>query len=82
MVSLHCPLTERTRRMVDRRFLGRMKPGAILINTSRGGLVDEAALLKALADGQLGGALLDVLTASRLRAITPCSIPPRRGRAG
>ena len=37
VVSLHCPLTERTRRMVDREFLGRMKAGAILINTSRGG---------------------------------------------
>jgi glycerate dehydrogenase len=62
VVSLHCPLTERTARFVDAAFLRRMKPGSILINTSRGGLVDETALLQALAEGNLGGALLDVLT--------------------
>ncbi|HEX9295894.1 MAG TPA: D-2-hydroxyacid dehydrogenase [Polyangiaceae bacterium] len=62
VVSLHCPLTEETRSMVDRRFLGAMKPGAILINTSRGALIDEGALIEALATGRLGGALLDVLT--------------------
>lgn len=61
-VSLHCPLTAATTRMVDGRFLGRMRPGALLINTGRGGLVDETALLAALASGHLGGAALDVLT--------------------
>jgi len=62
VVSLHCPLTERTQRMVGDTFFGRMKPGAILVNTSRGGLIDEAALLRALSGSRLGGALLDVLT--------------------
>lgn len=61
-VSLHCPLTERTRGLVDGQFLSRMKPGAILINTSRGGLIDEAALVAALESGHLGGAGLDVLS--------------------
>jgi glycerate dehydrogenase len=61
VVSLHCPLTEVTRRFVGRDFLGAMKPGALLINTARGALIDEAVLTEALASGKLGGALLDVL---------------------
>jgi len=61
VVSLHCPLTDATRGMVDARFLAAMKPGAILINTARGGLIDQAALIDALALGHLGGAGLDVL---------------------
>ncbi len=61
VVSLHCPLTDQTRKFVARRFLDLMKPDAILINTSRGGLVDEAALLDALSRGRLRAALLDVL---------------------
>ena len=61
VVTLHCPLTERTRALVGHAFLEAMKPGAILVNTSRGALVDEGALLDALARGRLGGALLDVL---------------------
>jgi glycerate dehydrogenase len=61
VVSLHCPLTEKTRGLVDRRFLDQMKSDAILINTSRGGLVDEAALRDALSRGRLRAALLDVL---------------------
>jgi glycerate dehydrogenase len=60
-VSLHCPLTESTRGLVGPAFLARLKPGAILINTGRGALIDEAALIEALQAGRLGGAGLDVL---------------------
>jgi glycerate dehydrogenase len=61
VVTLHCPLTETTRNLVDRGFLEKMKPGALLINTSRGPLVDESALANALSQGRLGGVGLDVL---------------------
>jgi glycerate dehydrogenase len=63
VVSLHCPLTETTRGLVDARFLEAMKPSAILINTGRGALVDEDALLAALEAGRLRGVGLDVLSA-------------------
>jgi glycerate dehydrogenase len=61
-ISLHCPLTDATRGLCSAEFLRALKPGAILINTGRGGLVDEAALIDALASGHLGGAGLDVLS--------------------
>ena len=61
VISLHCPLNAATRRMVDAGFLGQMKPGSWLINTARGGLVDEAALIAALAEGRIEAAGLDVL---------------------
>lgn len=68
-VSLHCPLTDETAGMIGEAELQRMKPGALLINCARGGLVDEAALVAALKYGHLGGAGVDVLTEE----------PPRNG---
>ncbi|HTR40659.1 MAG TPA: D-2-hydroxyacid dehydrogenase [Pseudomonadales bacterium] len=63
VVTLHCPLTPETDRMVNAGFLGKMKRTAFLINTARGGLVDEAALAEALNHGRIAGAGLDVLSA-------------------
>jgi glycerate dehydrogenase len=75
VVSLHCPLTDATRGLVDGRFLTAMKPGAILINTARGALIDEAALIAALAAGRLGGVGLDVLAVEPPPADHPLTDP-------
>ncbi len=69
VLSLHCPLTEHTRGLIDREALARMQPHAILINTARGGIVDEPALAAALREGRIGGAGVDVLSTE----------PPREG---
>jgi glycerate dehydrogenase len=76
IVSLHCPLTPQTERMVSRELLGNMRPGAFLINTSRGGLIDERALKEALSSGRLAGAALDVVSAEPIKADNPLlSVP-------
>jgi glycerate dehydrogenase len=69
VISLHTPLTPETRHMIGAREFGLMKPTAILINTARGNLVDETALIEALKSGRIGGAGFDVLAIE----------PPREG---
>ncbi|WP_297627861.1 2-hydroxyacid dehydrogenase [uncultured Rikenella sp.] len=60
IISLHCPLTEQTRYLIDDRAIGRMKPGVMLINTGRGGLIDTQALIEGLKQKRIGAAGLDV----------------------
>jgi glycerate dehydrogenase len=69
VVSLHCPLNAETRGLIGEAELRLMKPDAVLINTARGGIVDEAALARALKEGWIGGAGFDVLSQE----------PPREG---
>jgi glyoxylate reductase len=60
IVSIHCPLTAETHHLIDRAALGHMRPTAVLVNTARGPIVDEAALVDALRSGTIAGAALDV----------------------
>src|SRR4051812_5802327 len=71
VISLHCPLTPETEHLVSRGRLSLMKPTALLINTARGGLIDEGALRVALDSGVLAGAALDVLSSEPPRADNP-----------
>lgn len=71
LLSLHLPLNAETRHVIDEAALRLMKPSALLINTSRGGVVDEAALVRALQEKRLGGAALDVFEVEPLPAGSP-----------
>jgi phosphoglycerate dehydrogenase-like enzyme len=68
---LACPLTERTRHLIGRRELALLRPGSVVVNLSRGEVIDENALTEALADGRLGGACLDVFETEPLPAGSP-----------
>ena len=77
IVSLHLPLTAQTHRLIGRAELARMKPDAFLINTSRGGLIDEPALIAALEAGSIRGAGLDVFASEDMPADHPLLRQPR-----
>jgi len=77
VVSLHLPLTDATRGLLGRERLARMKRDAVIINTARGGIVDEAVLAAMLREGRLGGAALDVFDQEPLLAGSPLAGVPR-----
>ena len=76
VVSLHVPLSPATRHWLGRAELAAMKPGALLVNTARGGVVDQEALIEALRAGRLGGAALDVMEPEPLPADSPLMTLP------
>jgi D-3-phosphoglycerate dehydrogenase len=73
---LHAPLTETTRRIVNDDTLSRIKPGAVIVNCSRGALIDEAAIARSLHDGRLAGAALDVFEIEPLPEESPLRTAP------
>jgi len=75
-VSLHCPLTPATRHLIDTEALHAMRPTAILVNTARGPIVDQPALTRALSDGEIAGAALDVTDPEPLGADDPLLSAP------
>jgi D-3-phosphoglycerate dehydrogenase / 2-oxoglutarate reductase len=77
VVTIHVPLTPDTKGLLSAARIARMKPGAIVVNTSRGGIIDEAALAAALADGRLGGAGIDVFEKEPPAADNPLLSAPR-----
>jgi glyoxylate reductase len=86
VVSLHVPLSDETRHLIDTRALGLMKPTAVLVNTSRGPIVDEAALARALAEHRIAGAALDVFerepeVTEQLLALENVVLAPHLGSA-
>jgi lactate dehydrogenase-like 2-hydroxyacid dehydrogenase len=87
VVTLHCPLTPQTRHLIDDAALARMRPTALLVNTARGPIVDTDALLRALEEGRIGGAALDVFEDEphvdpRLLALPQVVLTPHLGSAG
>jgi lactate dehydrogenase-like 2-hydroxyacid dehydrogenase len=87
VVTLHCPLTPETRHLIDDTALARMKPTALLVNTARGAVVDTDALVRALQEGRIGGAALDVFEDEpevdpRLLGLEQVVLTPHLGSAG
>lgn len=85
-ITLHAPYTEETKNMVDARRLSEMKPNAVLVNTARGGIVDEEALYQALKEGGIGAAALDATLVepacgSPLATLPNCILTPHAGAA-
>ena len=76
ILSLHCPLTPENTGMVNREFLQKMKDGVILLNTARGGLLDEQAVADALRSGKLRGAAVDVVSREPILADNPLLSAP------
>lgn len=88
VVSLHCPQTPETEKLINRETISKMRPGALLLNTSRGGVLDEAAVAEALRSGHLGGAAVDVVSSEPISPDNPlltapnCIITPHISWAG